>query len=138
MNQEHTARARFRSDYDDGRNRFLLAVKCRVLEVSFDALLDTGSQWCLLPTHIAERLGYVGTLDMADTRMSTRFGVLEGRLERISVQFLADEGEDAEVEATWFLSEDWAGPPVIGWKGCLERIRFALDPAEEWFYFAEP
>jgi hypothetical protein len=24
---------------------------------------------------------------------------------------------------------------VLGWKGCLERIRWAIDPAEEIFYF---
>ena len=58
-------------------------------------------------------------------------------MERIPVRFAAEEGNSLEVEATWFLSEDWIGPPVIGWKGCLERIRFALDPAEEPFYFAD-
>jgi hypothetical protein len=26
---------------------------------------------------------------------------------------------------------------LLGWRGCLERIRFALDPNEERFYFAE-
>jgi hypothetical protein len=41
------------------------------------------------------------------------------------------------IEATWFISPDWPGPLVLGWKGCLERLRFALDPTpeEEWFYF---
>jgi len=26
---------------------------------------------------------------------------------------------------------------VIGWSGCLERMRFAFDPRENDFYFAE-
>ena len=63
----------------------------------------------------------------------TRFGLLAGELIRLPVRFLADEGEPAEVEATWFLSPEWPGPIVIGWKGCLERMRFAFDP-----YSAQP
>ena len=30
----------------------------------------------------------------------------------------------------------WPGPIVIGWKGCIERMRFGIDPFEECFYFA--
>jgi hypothetical protein len=70
-------------------------------------------------------------------RLHTRFGVIEGQLVRTELGFHADEGAIVDVEATWFISDDWLGPPVIGWKGCLERIRFALDPGDESFYFAE-
>jgi hypothetical protein len=42
-----------------------------------------------------------------------------------------------ETEATFFVSPDWPGPMVIGWKGCLEWIRFALDPGEDAIYFGE-
>ena len=52
-----------------------------------------------------------------------------------TVEFLATEGDNVVVEATWFISEDWPGPAVIGWKGCLERFRFALDPSDDSFYF---
>jgi hypothetical protein len=102
----------------------------------YDALLDTASQWCILPPDVALQLGYVPT-DQGETRLHTRFGVLTGELIRLPIFFLADEGEPAEVEATWFLSPDWPGPIVVGWKGCLERIRFAFDPREDTLYFAE-
>lgn len=69
--------------------------------------------------------------------MHTRFGLLSGILIRHLVIFVADEGIPAEIEATCFLSPDWPGPLVIGWKGCLERMRFAFDPRESDFYFAE-
>ena len=69
--------------------------------------------------------------------LHTRFGLLSGELVRMPVVFAADEGEPAEVEATWFISPDWPGPMVIGWNGCLERMRFAFDPRENDFYFAE-
>jgi hypothetical protein len=42
-----------------------------------------------------------------------------------------------EVDASCFVSQDWPGPLIIGWKGCLERSRFALDPGEDTFLFAE-
>lgn len=106
-------------------------------ERRIDALIDTGSQWCLLPADLAADLGYEGRIEDSDTRLHTRFGVISGRLVRIPLLFRAEEGGDVSTEATWFVSADWPGPPVLGWKGCLERIRFALDPAEESFYFAE-
>lgn len=31
--------------------------------------------------------------------------------------------------------ENWPFPTFLGWHCCLERIRFAIDPAEEKFYF---
>lgn len=51
------------------------------------------------------------------------------------MRFLATEGEDLTVQATWFVCPEWRGPVVLGWKGSLERFRFALDPHEEFFYF---
>lgn len=50
--------------------------------------------------------------------------------------FLRVKGKSMTVEATCFVSAAWPGPLVIGWKGCLERMRFALDPDDEFFYFA--
>jgi hypothetical protein len=116
----------------------LVVVVCRVGDYPerHSALLDTASQWCILPPAIALVLGYDPEIE-ADTQLHTRFGMLTGELIRLPVFFVADEGKPAEVEATWFLSPDWPGPIVIGWKGCLERMRFACDPQEDSFYFAE-
>jgi len=44
-----------------------------------------------------------------------RLAIHEDRLiaaDPVSAVFAADEGEPAEVEATWFLSPDWPGPIV--------------------------
>lgn len=70
-------------------------------------------------------------------RLEIRLGTFEGRLERLPIQFPAIEGHPLRVEAAWFVSPHWPGPLVLGWKGCLERFRFALDPREERFYFGE-
>ncbi len=115
-----------------------MAVVCRIggrpeEEV---ALLDTASQWCILTPTVSLALGC--DLDaIGDTHLHTRFGRLTGQLMRFPIFFVAEEGETVEVQATWFVSGDWPGPIIIGWKGCLERIRCGLDPSEEAFYFAE-
>jgi hypothetical protein len=69
--------------------------------------------------------------------LHSRFGRLSGQMERLQLRLLAEEGSDLEIEATWFISEDWPGPIVIGWKGGLERFRFSLNPADNAFCFAE-
>ena len=99
------------------------------------ALLDTASEWCILPFPIALEFGY--DLETASgVRLHTRHGLISGELIRLPILFVAEEEESVEVDATWFISRDWPGPMVIGWKGCLERIRFALDPSEDAFCFA--
>jgi aspartyl protease len=135
--QTFTGRSRYRPDHTYEQFLLFVAVTCGVSDRPLDALLDTASQWCILSAWVASSLGFDLEAASPEARLSTRFGELRGRLERIPVYFVAEEGESVEVEATWFLSEGCIGPPVIGWKGCLERVRFALDPGEEQFYFAE-
>jgi hypothetical protein len=137
VNQSYPGRANYRSNAEEPAGTLLVAVLCRVSGRSVEdlALLDTASPWCILPPSIALALGYPPDPD-GSTQLHTRFGLLSGELVRIPVIFPADEGEPAEIEATWFLSSDWPGPLVIGWSGCLERMRFAFDPRENDFYFA--
>jgi hypothetical protein len=137
LGQTYTGRCRYRSDIPYERHTLFVAVPCFMGEELLDALLDTGSQWCILPASLASRLGYDQEGEGEVAILSSRLGTLTGRLERIPVCFRAEEGSDVTVEATYFLCSEWTGPAVLGWKGCLERIRLALDPSEEWFYFAE-
>ena len=138
MNQAYTGRARYQSNVVEPTGELLVAVLCQVgtRPVRDAALLDTASPWCILPPSIALTLGYTPSPE-GDTRLHTRFGLLSGELVRVPLVFPADEGEPAEIEATWFLSPDWPGPIVIGWSGCLERMKFAFAPRENDFYFAE-
>lgn len=67
--------------------------------------------------------------------MSTRLGTFRGDLYRGPLFFEAREGEPLDVEATVFLSPHWRGPNFIGYQGLLQRIRFAVDPEVNLFYF---
>jgi hypothetical protein len=138
VTQNYTGRGKCLTDVEEATGKLVLAVTCRLGELAgdLDALCDTASTWCVLPPSLALALGYDVEAE-PDTRMHTRFGLLSGTLVRLLVVFVTDEGVPAEIEATWFLSPDWPGPLVIGWKGCLERMRFAFDPRANDFYFAE-
>lgn len=67
--------------------------------------------------------------------LSTRLGVVRGALYRGVVTIPADEGDSLDVEATVFVSPDWQGPSFVGYQGLLQRIRFAVDPEMNLFYF---
>jgi len=127
-------------DYYTGGFRLLVAVKCYLDDypLPVTALLDTGAEWCVIPPSIAQRLGYDLAPDPQLRPLHSRFGLHRGRLERIGITFPAVDGEHLRVDSTCFVCEDWPGEVVIiGWKGCLERMRFGLDAATETFYFGE-
>jgi hypothetical protein len=135
--QRYSGRAHYLPDHRSGPHRLILAVGCLVedLEATYHALLDTGGYWCVLPPSLAAELRFETTPGAEDVLLHTRFGLLSGRLVIVAIEFLADEGERLRIEATGFVSEDWPGPFVIGWKGCLERMRFGLDPSDDSFCF---
>jgi hypothetical protein len=61
-------------------------------------------------------------------------------MHRVPVTLLATAGEPLTFEATAFVpelehGETWPLPSYLGWQGCLDRIRFAVDPADEVVYF---
>lgn len=139
VTQEYTGKSPYFADLDEESSCLLVAVACFVedLPQRAYALLDTASPWCILPPPIADRLGFDLTQGEEPTLLSTRFGTLVGRLERMALTFDASQGQPLTIQATCFLSADWPGPTVIGWKGCLEWMRFGFDTTAEAFYFAE-
>lgn len=139
LDRLYSGAAPYYPDHQSGPHRLFVAVSCRVedRDTPVHALLDTGSEWCVLPPVIGTDLG----LDLNPGRrrvpLHTRFGTIQGRLVRLRLHLVAEVGSSLEIEASCFVSQDWPGPLIIGWKGCLERIRFALDPGEDAFLFAE-
>ena len=66
-------------------------------------------------------------------------GRIQGMFHEVPVTLHADDGRDLRITATALLAPDWSGPPVLGYRGFLERLRFALDPgvsaSDQWMYF---
>lgn len=138
--QRYTGRSVYAADQIQGEVRLFIAVACRIghLPDRREALLDCAAEWCVLSVEAAQELGVLPESGSGASFLESRFGRIQGEVERIPVTFLASQGGTVTVEATWFVSADWPGPSVIGWKGCLERMRFAIDPDDESFYFGEP
>jgi len=98
------------------------------------AQLDTGAAWSILDSQIAEELALFDGQGQPIT-VDTRFGPMRGSLERTNITMLADEGESIEFEATVFVSREWPAGSFLGYAGLLERVRFAVDPQQNFFYF---
>jgi hypothetical protein len=130
---------------DIDQTNFAATTEARILvRVALDsitdtvlAVMDTAAPWCIFEPRV--RLALERTLEpvIARTALSTRLGVFHGSLYRIPVRLAADEGESLSLEATVFLSPDWRGPNFIGYQGLLQRIRFAVDPETNLFYFGQ-
>ncbi len=106
------------------------------------AVVDTGAPWCILAPEIIRQIGMTAQINYeADRRLLLRGIWYEGRLLRMRLGLQAENaGDDLEVEATVFvptlaLEEIWLHPNFIGLDGFLNRIRFAVDPTENAFYF---
>jgi predicted aspartyl protease len=98
-------------------------VRCAIEGLEeMDALLDTGSQYCILPPAVAREL----LLDpSAEPRESFQRGPdrrYEGAVHMARVRIRALAGQDLEADPAWVVPPDWEGPPVLGWRGFLATL----------------
>ena len=78
---------------------------------------------------------------MGAVTLSTRKGRTRGTLYRTVIVLVAAEGESVEIEVTTFVPDDetWNDEPLfLRLFNCLDRVRFAVDPAADTFYFGKP
>ncbi|MGE0083809.1 MAG: hypothetical protein AB7S75_05250 [Desulfococcaceae bacterium] len=138
--------ASFLVGHKDGLWRLSVAVECRIgnLEQTYLTLLDTGAEWSVIGGDTMQLLEEKFLTSGQPFPMSTRLGKIDGSLYRIPICLLAEHGRgnDLTVDSTVFVSDEWKGPVVLGYRGFLERIRFAFDPGvqpgEQMFYFGIP
>jgi hypothetical protein len=98
------------------------------------AQLDTGAAWSVLNVEVARRIGLLDAQG-EPLVLSTRTGKVLGKLVRAPVSLVADAGESLDLDATFFVSANWRHGTFLGYSGLLERIRFAIDPYRNLFYF---
>jgi len=132
-----TGRAQFFDDAPgvaEGTARIYVKVEPEGLGGSILALVDTGAPWSILATDVAREVGLLTEMGEPETIL-TPLGRMRGRLQNTTLTILADEGQSLEVQATVFVSPDWPAGNFLGYAGLLERIRFAVDPQRNDFYF---
>lgn len=67
----------------------------------------------------------------------SRLGRLQGALVRLPFRF-GGEPQKEPIDRCWCVCLDWPGPVVLVCRGCLEHLRFGLDPPENAFYYGAP
>ncbi len=117
-----------------------IIIEVQIEGVQAQAIVDTGGAYLVCDPQIADLLG----LDPADAlgtdRLSIRGVSVPGSIHRIFLTLLAHEGQSMKIEVTAFVphpepSLKWDLPSFMGLSGCLERLRFAVDPITDTFYF---
>jgi hypothetical protein len=126
------------SDFYPGRKeplaRIYVPFRPHGAGIRFVGLVDTGGHFCILGPEVVDLIG--DSLSGGEaTSLLTAQGRLSGRLYRHRIELLAEEGENLDLEATVLVSPDWRGPSVLGYTGFLDRMRFAIDPRANQFYF---
>jgi hypothetical protein len=104
------------------------------------AIIDTGAPWCILDPLAARQLGMSERSAIVDTVLAVRGLRYAGFLHTVDIRVMATEGTDLLVDGVVFVpqlrpGEDWTLPNFLGLDGFLTRIRFAVDPLANRFYF---
>ena len=121
-------------------NRIVLEVHFGSLPSSF-AVLDTGSPYCILSPNEANLLGIdYRTKATEQPLLNIRGYKVPGWMVRLPIRLEPDQGDEIEIDASVFIPNlsgnvVWAFPNFLGLTGFLERIRFAVDPANNLFYY---
>lgn len=104
------------------------------------AAVDTGAVWLVCDPEIAELLDLDPGDALEERDVLIRGDRYHGKIYRLPVTFMADEGRGLEWESTAFVpdlasDQRWRWPSFLGFHGCLERVIFAVDPTTDTFYF---
>jgi hypothetical protein len=121
----------------DHEARIFIPVRFGNLNVDVTAVVDTAASWCVLESALTPLLADQHEVLIRGQVLSSRVGEYVGDLCRAPITLLADEGDSLTIDATVFLCAQWPGPNFIGYNGLLERIRFAVDPPANRFYFGK-
>ncbi|HEV7589055.1 MAG TPA: retropepsin-like aspartic protease [Longimicrobium sp.] len=112
-----------------------LLIPIRLGEITTDAVLDTGGAYLILHPELAAELGLDRESGLSIERVSVRGNAIDGVLHRFPVTIPATSGDTLTFEATVFVPSHWDLPTYMGWHGCLERLRIAVDPTAETLFF---
>jgi hypothetical protein len=125
-------------DEDTANNRIVLHI-CIANRTELPVILDTGAPWCVLDPLEFEKIA--DHADFArDMMLNIRGESYIGGLYRIPISIEAVFGKSLEIDATVFVpnlppDEEWIYPNFVGLDGFLNRIRFAVDPKTNLFFF---
>jgi hypothetical protein len=106
------------------------------------AILDTGAPYFICSPEVARLLELDPNDAIEAKRILIRGVWVEGGIYRLGISLIADEGETLVLDAPAFVPdpaqefrEGFLPASFLGMIGCLESIRFGVDPFSQTFYF---
>jgi len=119
--------------------RIILTVK--IEGITTTAFVDTGGILVISP-EIAQELSLNPSDGISAQPLIWRNNKLQGVCHRVALTLIAEQGDSLTIEATAFVPQTphkWQKdfPCILGMVNCLERLRFAVDPSNDTFYFGE-
>ena len=98
-------------------------------------MVDTAAPWCIFEPAVGRAIRDHVEIIEENVSIDSRLGRFQGVLGNGRLKIVAEEGENLDVEVLMFLSANWPGGNILGYEGFLDRIRFAVDPHRNRFYF---
>lgn len=107
------------------------------------AMIDTGGVFLICSGEMSRQINLHWGQGQATRPLLWRNLRLDGELNRVTVAIPAMVGNSVNIDATVFIPderslEDWPieYPCVLGMDRCLDRLRFAIEPGPDTFYFS--
>jgi hypothetical protein len=121
-----------------------ITVNIEIEGLSTMAILDTGAPYSICDREIADQIGFDPDDGVKADPINMWAGEMKGTIHRVNLSLLADEGESLFLDVPVFVpdtenQEFVAGfpPSFLGLIGCLQSMRFAIDPFSQTFYFGK-
>lgn len=104
------------------------------------AVVDTGGVYFVCDPEILNILNLDPSKGFEVPPLRIGIDKYRGNLHRLAITLLAEKGESLELEVAAFIpcldpGQEWKKSPFLGLLGCLEFLRFAVDPGTNTFYF---
>ena len=117
-----------------------IVINIWIEESQTQAVVDTGGVYLVCDPGISHLLNLNSSTGLGTTTLKIRGSNYRGSLQRITIKMLAEEGESLDLEVTAFIprlahGEEWQLPSFLGLQGCIEFLRFAVDPVANTFHF---
>lgn len=123
-------------------------VQVEIMGFQTRAMIDTGGIYMICSPQIGMFMEFEGLPSLGEAKIGIARlgGIVEGSLFRVPLKILPEAGNVPVLEVTAFVPdnpnlyrmEDDMPYVVLGYYCCLERLRFAVDPLSNRFYYGVP
>lgn len=122
--------------YGESVNRIVIPIEIEGNQT--EAIVDTGGIHFICSSELAEVLDVDPTNGLGPFLIHTVRGQVRGTLHLLNLRLVATVGESLDVVVTAVIPDadySWTLPSYMGYQGCLDRFRFAIDSENDLFYF---